>query len=479
MSLEFGFYDSYNGDRKYTAQNMNDIFEGLITDGVYMGVGDEFEVKPGNGLQITVGTGRAWFKMTWNKNQVVTPIDIDKSDPVYTRIDTVCIRVNKGVNERENEFYIYKGTIQTNPEPPIIIDGDNVYYLPIANVTIRPNADQIKASDIEILVGKERCPYVTSILQQTSIDKLFQGWEEQFLEWIAKLEEELEHLDVGEVLIKLQNMVDKRDKATDDDVTPEPGKEYSDDKWMTPKKTESMIEAIAGDMKGGVTSFNGRTGDIEPEAGDYSAEDVGALPIEGGTVSGDLNVFGNFNVGLSDDDKIQIALKTIKANDINFKISESGEVDRPYGNFKINDVSPFVFDIKKVGTMKAHYNGATSNKKIYTDVVLGSASETFSVGNHNWICFRTNSAAAVFPITFFYHDVNSYRVMLDFDTFIRTDSETITTRRITVGRNLGSSKAGKLPNYMATDMAVWYSGVSPSSNVILLPENIEVDVYIF
>lgn len=38
----------------------------------------------------------------------------------------------------------------------------------------------------------------------------------------------------------------------------------------------------------GVKSFNGRTGDVVPAEGDYTAEQVGALPLSGGTVTGDI-----------------------------------------------------------------------------------------------------------------------------------------------------------------------------------------------
>lgn len=40
----------------------------------------------------------------------------------------------------------------------------------------------------------------------------------------------------------------------------------------------------------GVKSFNGRTGDVVPVNGDYTANQVGALPITGGTMTGDLKL---------------------------------------------------------------------------------------------------------------------------------------------------------------------------------------------
>lgn len=40
----------------------------------------------------------------------------------------------------------------------------------------------------------------------------------------------------------------------------------------------------------GVTSFKGRTGAVTPQAGDYTAQQVGALPITGGTLTGDVTI---------------------------------------------------------------------------------------------------------------------------------------------------------------------------------------------
>lgn len=40
----------------------------------------------------------------------------------------------------------------------------------------------------------------------------------------------------------------------------------------------------------GVTSFNGRSGAVSPQSGDYTADQVGAVPVTGGTLKGDLIV---------------------------------------------------------------------------------------------------------------------------------------------------------------------------------------------
>ena len=47
-----------------------------------------------------------------------------------------------------------------------------------------------------------------------------------------------------------------------------------------------------GGGSAGVSSFNGRAGAVVPQNGDYTASMVGALPLSGGTMTGNLNMGG-------------------------------------------------------------------------------------------------------------------------------------------------------------------------------------------
>lgn len=65
MSVTSGFFDSSGGDRKYNTEQMSSIFDGILKDGVYLSILNQFKVTPNVGMQITVDTGRAWFDHTW------------------------------------------------------------------------------------------------------------------------------------------------------------------------------------------------------------------------------------------------------------------------------------------------------------------------------------------------------------------------------------------------------------------------------
>lgn len=87
------------------------------------------------------------------------------------------------------------------------------------------------------------------------------------------------------------------------------------------------IEALSTGTSG-VRSFNGRTGAVMPGVSDYTAEMVGALSEDGGTLYGDLRIkgegstFGN-KINFGDGDNVHISEPAddsleIKANKINF-----------------------------------------------------------------------------------------------------------------------------------------------------------------
>lgn len=61
-------------------------------------------------------------------------------------------------------------------------------------------------------------------------------------------------------------------------------------------------DLLGGALEGGVASFNGRTGAVEPQKGDYTPEQVGALPAVGGTLTGSNRRIRNMMDPLVDTD---------------------------------------------------------------------------------------------------------------------------------------------------------------------------------
>ena len=94
MSVTYGFYNSLNGDRKYNAEQISSIFDGLIVDGVFASIGTAFAVEAAGGLTVNVGIGRAWFNHTWTLNDSILPLTAPESEVLLDRIDAVVLEVN-------------------------------------------------------------------------------------------------------------------------------------------------------------------------------------------------------------------------------------------------------------------------------------------------------------------------------------------------------------------------------------------------
>lgn len=239
MAVTYGFYDSLNHDRLYNAQQMSAIFDGIINDGVFMSVGNQFHTVAGTGMQVIVKSGRAWFDSTWTLNDAEYPLSIDAADVLLTRIDAVVLEVNSEVATRANTIKVVKGTPASTPAKPTLTNTAAVHQHALAYVTVAKNITAITNGMIEIVVGKTETPYVTAILQTTDITDLFKKWENDFQVWFETVKGTLD----GDVALNLQNQIDhcvkKADKATSADI--EAG---TADKWVDANKLNYINNRI-------------------------------------------------------------------------------------------------------------------------------------------------------------------------------------------------------------------------------------------
>ena len=244
MAFTCGFFNSENGDRKYNAEQMSAIFDGIIADGVFTTIGDHMAVTAGMGMQVLVGTGKAWFDHTWNVNDAAYPLAIAASDVTLSRIDAIVLETNHSDSVRLNKLRVVQGTVASTPVKPTLTNSEKVHQHPLAWVTVAPGVTQIAASAIENAVGTSACPFVTGIIATTSIDDLFNQWNGEFDEWFDNLKAQLS----DNVVANLQKQIDanktaiaekvnKTDKATTEGAIAG----TNDSTWMTPAKTKNAI----------------------------------------------------------------------------------------------------------------------------------------------------------------------------------------------------------------------------------------------
>lgn len=190
--LTSGFFNSVNGDRKYNADDMSSIFEGLITDGVYEAVGNKLVVEVNSGMNIQVNTGRGWFGGRWVKNNAILVLPISTADAVLNRYDAVVIKVDNSEGARSVTAYIKRGTPASSPAKPTMTRTDTVKEYCLAYVYVKAGATAITAANIEDTRGiTELCGWVTGLIDQLDSTTLFNQFTAIFNEWFNGLADSL------------------------------------------------------------------------------------------------------------------------------------------------------------------------------------------------------------------------------------------------------------------------------------------------
>ena len=191
MSFRSGFFNSKNHDKQYYASDISKLFDSLINPGVFGNVGNKFIARPGEGMQVIISSGMAWFNSTWtlNDSDVVIPIDEAPYVANYSRIDGIFLQIFpvNDMTTRENGTYYMKGVeTSATPSKPVPTATNGELYIPLCYITVANGATSITASMIENCVGVTTAtPFVTGILETVEISELLAQWEAQWNEWLS------------------------------------------------------------------------------------------------------------------------------------------------------------------------------------------------------------------------------------------------------------------------------------------------------
>lgn len=192
MSTTCGFFNSMNKDRRYNATHFGHCFDGIILDGILAAIGDCFVVKAAGGMNITVGSGKAWYLASWLENDADLPMTHAVSDVVLSRYDAVIMEFDTTETVRWNDVKIIQGTASSAPEYPVLAKTKTKVQIPLAYIYIGANSSEISQTDITSVIGKDECPFVTGILQTVTLDTLLGQWEAELDQFVEDEKDEFE-----------------------------------------------------------------------------------------------------------------------------------------------------------------------------------------------------------------------------------------------------------------------------------------------
>lgn len=169
MAISYGFFDSVNGDRKYTAQQFGSLFTGIISDGVFSGVGGGLKVES-RSSQVYINSGRAWCRGTWLDNDGYASLNVPaNTHPNYSRYDAVVLTFDTSSSVRRNSIDYISGVAAATPLKPTLKDDSLTKQLPLCYIFRPANSSTITQSNIESTIGTSACPYITGPLKTIDV----------------------------------------------------------------------------------------------------------------------------------------------------------------------------------------------------------------------------------------------------------------------------------------------------------------------
>jgi hypothetical protein len=203
MTVSSGFFNALNNDRTYDAIQMSSIFDGVVADGVFSTVGSALLVGISTGMNVSVGSGRAWFNHVWVYNDGPLVVAISTSEIVLNRIDIVCLEVDSSDGVRAASIKVIKGTPGTVPVAPTLTNTTYVHQYPLAHIYVAANVTTITAPNITNKIGTVSCPFAIGAVQNVSTDDLLAQWNAEFDVWFEAMKGQL----TGDAAANLQLQV--------------------------------------------------------------------------------------------------------------------------------------------------------------------------------------------------------------------------------------------------------------------------------
>lgn len=193
MAISCGFFNAVNGDRTYNAEQMNNPYKRIVSNGVFAkGDGtpsNDFKVIADGTLTLKVSAGDGIFDGKWANNDAPYNATIQTPDVSNPRIDSIVFSVD--YTNRQGIIGVVKGTPAVNPVPPSIMRSHTRMDYRLANVRVDANATGIVQSDVTDTRAGSDCGFITSLLKQPDITAIYDQWQAQFEAWFADVKETL------------------------------------------------------------------------------------------------------------------------------------------------------------------------------------------------------------------------------------------------------------------------------------------------
>lgn len=185
-NISSGFFDSVNGDRLYSAGDMNKPYKRVIADGIFptpQGTpSTDFQVVAVSGMSVAVLAGNAMIGARWAENTDDVGITIAGNSSSSPRIDSIFLHIDTGMDTRAAGVVYRQGTAAGTPTAPAMVQTDNITELRLADILVAPSAAIITQANITDQRGGSDCPWVAGLIQQVDTSALFDQYRAAYAE---------------------------------------------------------------------------------------------------------------------------------------------------------------------------------------------------------------------------------------------------------------------------------------------------------
>lgn len=203
VELKSGYFnaildESGTPDRTYSAEDLNEYFEGLISkSGVFFDIASRCQVVKGGGLNVIVKEGKGQVNFHWFKITEDTKLELSPADVILSRKDRIIVRCDE--ESRKCVLMVLEGTPSSTPIAPTL--GAN--EISLATVLIDKNVTIIADQKItDERADTNVCGWITGLIKQVDTSELFnqyQAAQDEFInektteyeEWFGNIQNEV------------------------------------------------------------------------------------------------------------------------------------------------------------------------------------------------------------------------------------------------------------------------------------------------
>jgi len=167
--MRSGFFNSYLGDRKYSAEDWADYFRQFIGNGIYANPATSMQVQATSGLTVRIAAGSCFINGYAGYSDGSDVLKLQYGG-TYPRIDRIVIRLDMAT--RSVYPAVIMGNEAENPSPPNIMRKSSTYDICVGEITVGANVTDIYPSDIkDMRFDASVCGIVAGVLNQIDTEE--------------------------------------------------------------------------------------------------------------------------------------------------------------------------------------------------------------------------------------------------------------------------------------------------------------------